>query len=397
MPSSAAGTASQLALSAGFRNEAYLRAGSLAVGAYEYICTLPAEYRFYRAQSLQRGLSQQFFLFVLIRYMSVAVIIISNVGFFGQFSSLAACQRFMLVSPVLKALQTIVSQLILSTRTYSISRKSRWVLWTMLVTIVISSALEFFADIYQRTPIHNPITLNCISGNASKRIAWINYAVAMVFDMVAICISTGYLWAYRSIAARISRFIQTLLYEGLGYFAALTAVNIFNLILYLRAGEGTQSSGASLGYVIIFILSQRILIRQRDYADKYAKSSTDCEVTLPLDTTREINDALRSQLEITTAAGKAAPLGDNAFAIASLRSSSTCEAPPHPYPYHYPPGGAAWREAGEPQSEFDVRVRIERTVVVERNPDVLLRENYRHPRVMWGREDMRSLGVRSAQ
>ncbi|KAH8116225.1 hypothetical protein DFH11DRAFT_1542981 [Phellopilus nigrolimitatus] len=368
-------------LSPGFRDAAYLRIASLAIGGYEYL--------------------------------SIAVIVISNVGFFGQFSSLEACRRFMLVSPIFKGFAHFqsspadgcVSDDPFHEDTHSFAEITMGVLddaesfsggYTSTPFSVITlkningpqSKLEFFADIYKRTPVHNPITSSCTSGNASlHRIAWVNYAVAMVFDLIAICISTGYLWFYSSTAT-------SLLYEGLGYFVILTAVNVFNLVLYLKESESTQvlsfvpfsvflhsrlllspkkSTGASLGYVIIFIMSQRILIKQKalhliailkpEYAEKYAESERSYEVTLALDTTREINNALRSQFETTV---KSSPFIDT-FAVTSLRSQST-----HP----------GSQEVS--QSELDVQVRIEQTVVVERNAAAMRRESYRTPRVLWG-------------
>jgi len=54
------------------------------------------------------------------------------------------------------------------------------------------------------------------------------------------------------------------MYDGLGYFVALTAVNMMNVFLYRGAPHSIQSSGASLGYAVIWIMSQRILIHLRE-------------------------------------------------------------------------------------------------------------------------------------
>ncbi|KAL5476801.1 hypothetical protein ACEPAI_2987 [Sanghuangporus weigelae] len=406
---------------------AYLRIASMAIGLYELICTLPAEYRFYRQQILRRSFSQQCLLFILIRYVSIVVVVLSNVGFFGRFPSIESCRRFMLISPIFKALQTFVSQLILASRTYSISRKSRWVFWTMMVTLGLTVPMEFYSNIHGRTPqvrlsirIVKPIEWilillvgSCTSGNSnSLRIAWVHYLDAVIFDLVAICISTGYLWSYSSTATRISHFVHRLLYEGLGYFVILTAVNVFNLVLYLREDENNQSSGASLGYVLIFIMSQRILIRQRDYADKYnaatslPSTSHQVSVSRRLDTTREINEALRSQFDHDSSQGgildsfgsKQSVPGPPSWYQAPLSPTSECSQSSHLPRTEMKSGDVGLdsrRQQGaehsgtavryEAESGLDVEVRVERTVSVQRIPTAVAlgRENYRKPRVTW--------------
>ncbi|PAV20448.1 hypothetical protein PNOK_0307500 [Pyrrhoderma noxium] len=135
---------------------AYLRVAAMAIGGYEIICTIPAALRFYRFQWRKRSISQQFILFILIRYLSVATMIIGTYGFFAQFS-LESCQRYMYAAPILKVLQTITSQLIMSTRTYTISRQSPRVLWTMIIALGATIPLEFFSNIYMRKPVQDEI------------------------------------------------------------------------------------------------------------------------------------------------------------------------------------------------------------------------------------------------
>lgn len=88
-----------------------------------YILTLPAEWRFYRSQRSWR-LSLGCLLFIAIRfallalsrahtsligahpsahrYSSIAVITLSNVGYFGNFFTPASCARYFIIPPVFK-------------------------------------------------------------------------------------------------------------------------------------------------------------------------------------------------------------------------------------------------------------------------------------------------------
>ncbi|KAL5514350.1 hypothetical protein ACEPAG_2438 [Sanghuangporus baumii] len=372
---------------------AYLRIASMAIGLYELIYTLPAEYRFYRQQIVRRSFSQQCLLFILIRYVSIVVVLVSNVGFFGRFRSIESCRRFMLVSPIFKALQTFVSQLILASRTYSISRKSRWVFWTMMVILGLTVPMEFYSNIRGRTPLLR---------QGSHEISIFDDA-SLNKQIESFCLTR-----------RISHFVHRLLYEGLGYFVVLTAVNIFNLVLYLREDENNQSSGASLGYVLIFIMSQRILIRQRDYADKYNAASSlpstshQVSVSRRLDTTREINEALRSQFDRDSSQGgfldsfgsKQSIPGPPSWLQPPLSSTNECPRPSHLLKTEMKSdevGLDSRRQQGgehsgtavryETESGLDVEVRVERTVTVQRIPTAVAlgRENYRKPRVTWER------------
>ncbi|KAF9235787.1 hypothetical protein BU15DRAFT_33707, partial [Melanogaster broomeanus] len=94
----------------------YLRVAALSIAAYHYILTLPAEWRFYRSQSHICHLSLACILFILIRYISIVVLVISNYGVFSTSFTVESCEHYYLLAPVFKVLQTMVSQVILGVR-----------------------------------------------------------------------------------------------------------------------------------------------------------------------------------------------------------------------------------------------------------------------------------------
>ncbi|KAH8993126.1 hypothetical protein EDB92DRAFT_435949 [Lactarius akahatsu] len=96
-----------------------LRIVSVTIAAYDYLATLPAEYRFYQSSNRR---SSGLVLFVLIRYTSVIVLVVSNVGFFYHGFTPNTCGHFHLAVPALKVVQTMVSQAILAIRAYNISQ-----------------------------------------------------------------------------------------------------------------------------------------------------------------------------------------------------------------------------------------------------------------------------------
>jgi len=113
--------------------------------------------------------------------------------------------------------------------------------------------------------------MDCTSANPpGQRIAWSFYVIGLIYDLVTIGISTVYLWNYSVTQARMGRFLQRLFFEGLGYFAFLSGVNIVNIIFFRSANTAIQASGVTLGYVVTFVMTQRILIHQRETAAKFA-------------------------------------------------------------------------------------------------------------------------------
>ncbi|OBZ78070.1 hypothetical protein A0H81_02525 [Grifola frondosa] len=209
---------------------------------------------------------------------------------------------------------------------------------------------------------------NCTAGNVPSHLSvWLYYLVTMVYDVVTLGISSFYLLRFKPPAgSRMSHLVKVMLHDGLVYFIALTGVNIFNLILYRTTDETTQSSGASLGYTITWIMSQRILIHLRDAAAEHNRMpTTHIVVSRPLTSARSVSQAMRSQFESKVRI-------DDHFSTSGVVVVS---------------------HAGEEESrvsdldlehgDFDVQVQIEESVAVEYDSQAFERESYRTPRLMW--------------
>jgi hypothetical protein len=164
----------------------------------------------------------------------------------------------------------MISQVILGVRTVNIARRKSWVKWAMITVFTITTALEWFTNLFHRYPLTS--NGNCSAGNSGPHLtAWIFHLVAMIYDLVAMTISTAFLFNMNIRDKRLSRLPKIMFYDGLGYFAVLTAANIVNLIFYLRSRPALQSSASNLGFTVVWIMSQRILIHLRELA---AESNT---------------------------------------------------------------------------------------------------------------------------
>ncbi|KAI0299007.1 hypothetical protein B0F90DRAFT_1730031 [Multifurca ochricompacta] len=124
-----------------------LRIAALSVAAYDYLLTLPLEFRIYKSSN-RRSLG--LVLFILIRYSSIVSLVVSNVGFFYHHFSPKACSHYMFVSPIFKVFHIMISQAIMGLRAYNIARRNVWIGWTLLSTYVVVVAFQWVSSLFNR-------------------------------------------------------------------------------------------------------------------------------------------------------------------------------------------------------------------------------------------------------
>ncbi|KAI6002554.1 hypothetical protein EDC04DRAFT_1042480 [Pisolithus marmoratus] len=132
--------------------EYYFRVASMSIAFYDYFLTLPIEYRFYRSQPHVLRMSQACVLFILIRYISIITMIVSNYGAFATSFTIESCRQYYYISPIFKVLQTMVSQAILGFRTFNITGRDKRIRDFLLVCYTIAVTFEWFLNLYHRTP-----------------------------------------------------------------------------------------------------------------------------------------------------------------------------------------------------------------------------------------------------
>ncbi|KAG0693751.1 hypothetical protein DFH29DRAFT_376601 [Suillus ampliporus] len=276
--------------------EKYLRIASISIALYDYIITLPAEWRFYRSQSSIFRLRLACVLFILIRYGSVVVMILSNYGVFSTSFTQETCQHYYMVAPIFKVIQTMISQVILGVRTFNIARRDRRIGIALVLLYFVSVSLEWFTNMFDRTPV--VVNGNCTPGNVGKTLtAWFYYIAVMLYDLVVLTISTVYLLRYNPLSSRLERLVRVLIYDGIGYFVVLTGSNIFNIILYHTSDIETQAAGASMGFAVTWIMSQRILIHLRELSEAETLRLDNVVVVRSAQNARDVASTLRSPLD----------------------------------------------------------------------------------------------------
>lgn len=325
----------------------YFRIASISIAFYDYLITLPAEWRFYRSQPSIFRISLACVLFILIRYFSVLVMIISNYGYFATSFTQQTCQHYYLAAPAFKVMQSMISQVILGVRTFNVAGRNRRLGIALLLLYLITVSVEWFTNLYHRIPV--VVEGNCTPINSGKRLsAWLYYLVVMLYDLVMLTISTVHLLRYNPLSSRVGRLVRVLIYDGIGYFIVLSATNLLNLILYHTTDAETQSAGASLGYAVTWIMSQQILVHVREMSEPDPRRLENVVIARPITHSSARKNAmsgLRSQFE-------------------SKGHSKNSKSPIGP---EFPPTSS---RNGHPEDvELDVRVCVDRSVKVDYDYD----------------------------
>ncbi|KAG1873673.1 hypothetical protein DFJ58DRAFT_367522 [Suillus subalutaceus] len=320
----------------------YLRIASISVATYDYILTLPAEWRFYRSQSSIFHISLACALFILMRYVSITAMVVSNYGYFSTTYTQQTCQQYYIVAPIFKAIQTMISQVILGVRTFNIVRRDRRIGIMLSLLYLLSTSAEWFTDLFHETP--SVVYGNCTSANAGKVLStWFYYLAVILYDVVIVTVSTMHLLRYNPISNRVERLVRVLIYDGIGYFIVLSASNVLNLVFYHTTNIQTQTAAASIGYAVTWIMTQRILIHVRENTRPEAQRLENVIVARPpLTAQKRVMSGLRSQFE------------SKSHSKGSKSSKSA--------------GGAEFRPTSplNPNDmELDVHVRVERSVMVD--------------------------------
>ncbi|KAJ7305646.1 hypothetical protein DFH08DRAFT_976200 [Mycena albidolilacea] len=225
---------------------AYLRVAAYAIAFFDYLQTLPAEYRLYARRKGPFNLSIACILFIVVRYVGLATLIISNTGFFYHGFSEAACDRYFWLAPVFKLILYMTSQLILGLRTYAVSRQSRSVLFVLIILFIP----EFISTFWKR--VHEVSDQAVIRGTrrestlprSTTSVAYeFKHVAPLLYDLVTMTITSAYLWKFSSSSrSSWSQLARMMLEDGIMYFMALSTMNIVNIIFFQNPETVLQSS-----------------------------------------------------------------------------------------------------------------------------------------------------------
>jgi hypothetical protein len=214
------------------------------------VITAPSSYRIYKDLYRSRRFSSSGVLYFLLQLVSITVLTVSNVGFFASNFTPESCTRFYFLAPLFKTLQGAVSQAILGMRTWNLSRRQRsWGLF-IFVLYVVAVTIEAVTTLYGRGPVLDHNFHNCLPSSRTDSFigSFTYYGVSMGYDIVSTVIIIFFLLKFKHVTqSRImSNLVKMMLLDGVGYFVALTAINVVNFVLYR---SGTSAGLQTAAYV----------------------------------------------------------------------------------------------------------------------------------------------------
>ncbi|KAJ3800327.1 hypothetical protein GGU11DRAFT_773618 [Lentinula aff. detonsa] len=331
-----------------YQATAYLRIASVSIALYDFLETAPSTWRYTREQWNAPRMTVSFTLFLLIQFTSIATLVLSNVGYFYSHFTERSCSRYYIIPSVFKVIQSTVSQTILGLRAFNLSRRSRLVGLSLLILLIAAAALEGLTNLYHRTAVLDSQFGNCRGVFQIEHLgAWIYYVVAIIYDLATSTICMIYLYKYKAASnSFFAKVTRMMFYDGVGYFTALTCVNILNLVIY-RASQEIQTAAASLGYCVTWIMSKRLIIHLHEVS---MKRRIDTVANAATSSSQSASSEFSSSHEVRTHVKAKSPTASLDLTIPDF-DMEDMEA------------GLDWVEDGNVS-----HVRSEKTVQVERRP-----------------------------
>ncbi|CAE6442077.1 unnamed protein product [Rhizoctonia solani] len=206
-----------------------LRVATFSIAAFDFIQTIPGEIKFYRRQLAQGRMSLVCFLFIVVRYVSVASLILNGIGFYATSFDQESCSRYRLAAPVTKMFAGLASQGLIFLRTWAISRKSRLVLIILSFLCITTLPMMVIGNVYKREPhVKNG---SCIAKQNAGTFnsAPMYYGAMAGFDIIACGIATYYLIDLNANSV-MSKFTKKVMQHGMFYAFGTTLCNIIVLL-----------------------------------------------------------------------------------------------------------------------------------------------------------------------
>ncbi|KAG6918168.1 hypothetical protein DXG01_016153 [Tephrocybe rancida] len=221
----------------------YLKIAGASIYAFDYLQTIPAEIRLYRKQKGLLKLSVACWLLIAVRVLAA-----------------------------------VASHAVFIFRTYAICGRSRVVLYCLLVVGGLLSVAEIVSPVVVPRNSKLGATGNCISDLSKVRafslttldkLKIVNFSgfdeldsVPVVFDLIILGLTIDRLFrgTHMKLVSR-SEFTKIFWESQIMYFVAVTAVNIVNLIFFIKYNKSSESTMfATLGMAITAIFSAHVIL-----------------------------------------------------------------------------------------------------------------------------------------
>ncbi|KAF7338977.1 hypothetical protein MVEN_01973900 [Mycena venus] len=240
-----------------------MRVSAASIYFFDYLMTLPSEYRIYKRQKNIWRPTAGCVLFILNRYVTLVSIIMATAFFFGTDWTKKTCVPA--IAGAFRALSASIVSVIFMWRTWVIWHKRRPILY-FLMLVFIPTTVFTWGFIFNEVPeVNNGVAGSCgglagkgrVRGEVAFCSGMYNYRANIVFDALCAGLSTYKL--VLNIKNDSSHISSILLVDGLGYLFASIALQVLNLIFLLSTDPAKQNTMITFTNAITGLLSQRII------------------------------------------------------------------------------------------------------------------------------------------
>ncbi|KAJ7666773.1 hypothetical protein DFH06DRAFT_1384163 [Mycena polygramma] len=231
-----------------------MRIAAASIYFFDYVMTLPSEYRIYKRQKKIWNPSAAAILFVLARYVTLVSIIMATAFFFGTNWTSKTCVPA--VGGALRALSASIVSIIFMWRTYAIYHKRRAILYFLMVAFIPTTVFTW-GFVFNQVPEVKNGSCGGLASTGVFGAKWPFALANMVYDALCVGLSTYRL--AQNLSDGSSEISSILLVDGLGYFFISIALQVLNLIFLLSPDPAKQSTMITFTNAITGLLAQRII------------------------------------------------------------------------------------------------------------------------------------------
>ncbi|KAF7326099.1 hypothetical protein MKEN_00461300 [Mycena kentingensis (nom. inval.)] len=230
---------------------------------WDWLSCLPQEYKHIWKH---RSWSPIKFLYCMVRYYTLAVLIVTDVWFFASWSE-AACSRYVRILPGIAVLIDLSIEAVLAIRIYALyacDRRMAVALGVMLAAFLgVMIAVPILAFTYTPLPIWPGACI--VTGQpsiAGPKFIIAFYAAPMTCDVIMTALTL-----FRAIDQNkrggSSSLMRRMVRDGLFYFFAITSLNLLNVIFFVQSDELIQAINAPMSIQISSVLCCRLILNLR--------------------------------------------------------------------------------------------------------------------------------------
>ncbi|KAK7001370.1 hypothetical protein R3P38DRAFT_3048777 [Favolaschia claudopus] len=235
---------------------------------WDWLSCLPQEWRYIWKSG--GGWSPVKVLYLLVRYYTLVVLVVTDIWFFASWSE-SSCAQHVRILPGIAVIIDLSVEMVLAIRVYALYQTNRRMGIFLVVLLAaflgVMVAVPILAFDYTRLPSWpGPCIVTGKPSIAGPKFIIAFYASPMAFDMVMTFL-TVYKVIEHNRRAGSSSLMNRIVRDGLLYFFAITSLNLLNVVFFIQRDELIQAINAPMSIQLSSVLCCRLILNLRASSD----------------------------------------------------------------------------------------------------------------------------------